>query len=313
MTAGPVPANPAANATLKWDAENRLVQATVGSTTTSYEYDYLSRLVKSTTGSAVFHYLYDGWNRIAEYSGTTSPTHLRSNLWGLDLSGSLQRAGGVGGLLSIVETAGTVRYYPSYDGNGNVSEYVNQLGAEVAHFEYDPFGNLTVDDQGNAASFPYRFSTKPQDPTTGLYYYGYRYYDPKTGRWPSRDPIGEKGGFNLYGMVGNGPLSRIDYLGREVIHINDDVVYVTGIGSMVKGDCGKTIKPSKETGWKWDEEDQRWHKEAENFWNDHTNDREKEVGGEVVDSKEFGEIPWYRTGWGMCRRYLLSVGDLFCQ
>jgi RHS repeat-associated protein len=36
-------------------------------------------------------------------------------------------------------------------------------------------------------------------------FYGYRYYDPSTGRWPSRDPIGEKGGVNLYGMVGNKP------------------------------------------------------------------------------------------------------------
>ena len=218
MDSGPVPAAPASNANLKWDAENRLVQATVGSTTTNYDYDYRSRLIKTTTGSTVLHYLYDGWNRIAEYSGIASPTHLRTNFWGLDLSGGLQGAGGVGGLLSIVETGGTVRYYPAYDGNGNVSEYVNQLGAEVAHFEYDPFGNLTVDDQGNAASFPFRFSTKPQDATTGLYYYGYRYYDPVTGRWPSRDPIEERGGFNLYGMVGNNAINKFDLIGlREYL------------------------------------------------------------------------------------------------
>ncbi len=43
--------------------------------------------------------------------------------------------------------------------------------------------------------------------------YGFRYYDPVTGRWPSRDPIGERGGLNLYGMVGNDPISRWDYLG----------------------------------------------------------------------------------------------------
>jgi uncharacterized protein RhaS with RHS repeats len=43
--------------------------------------------------------------------------------------------------------------------------------------------------------------------------YGYRYYDPVTGRWPSRDPIGERGGVNLYGFVGNDGLDRVDYLG----------------------------------------------------------------------------------------------------
>ena len=48
---------------------------------------------------------------------------------------------------------------------------------------------------------------------SGLYYYGYRYYDPVTGRWPSRDPIGESGGTNLYNFVSSSPLGRIDLLG----------------------------------------------------------------------------------------------------
>jgi hypothetical protein len=42
--------------------------------------------------------------------------------------------------------------------------------------------------------------------------YGYRYYDPLTGRWPSRDPIGEKGGVNLYGFLGNDGINWWDYL-----------------------------------------------------------------------------------------------------
>jgi len=51
--------------------------------------------------------------------------------------------------------------------------------------------------------------------TACVTYYGYRYYDPVTGRWPSRDPIGERGGLNLYGFVGNGVVSNIDVLGKE--------------------------------------------------------------------------------------------------
>ena len=43
--------------------------------------------------------------------------------------------------------------------------------------------------------------------------YGYRWLDPLTGRWPSRDPIGERGGLNLYGFVGNNPASAVDILG----------------------------------------------------------------------------------------------------
>jgi RHS repeat-associated protein len=44
-------------------------------------------------------------------------------------------------------------------------------------------------------------------------YYGYRYYDPETGRWPSRDPIGEMGGVNLYGFCYNDSFGWYDYLG----------------------------------------------------------------------------------------------------
>jgi uncharacterized protein RhaS with RHS repeats len=44
-------------------------------------------------------------------------------------------------------------------------------------------------------------------------YYGYRYYDPKNGRWPSRDPIEEEGGINLYGFVGNDGVNKWDLLG----------------------------------------------------------------------------------------------------
>jgi uncharacterized protein RhaS with RHS repeats len=45
-------------------------------------------------------------------------------------------------------------------------------------------------------------------------YYGYRYYDPVTGRWPSRDPIGERGGVNLYGFGNNSPILGFDSDGR---------------------------------------------------------------------------------------------------
>jgi len=45
--------------------------------------------------------------------------------------------------------------------------------------------------------------------------YGYRYYDPVTGRWPSRDPIGEDGGANLYGFVENDGVDKWDYLGLD--------------------------------------------------------------------------------------------------
>ena len=48
---------------------------------------------------------------------------------------------------------------------------------------------------------------------SGVLYYGYRYYNAEMGRWLSRDPIGERGGYNLYAMVGNDGVNWIDLLG----------------------------------------------------------------------------------------------------
>jgi RHS repeat-associated protein len=192
-----------------WDAENRLTSATVNGTTTSYHYDALSRRISMKVGSSTSTlYIHDGWNLIAKYAGTTLN---ETYTWGMDLSGSMQGAGGVGGILAV--TDGSASYYPTYDGNGNVSEYLDSTGAVKAHYEYDPFGKTTVATGAKAADFSHRFSTKPLDTETGLYYYGYRYYDPQTGRWPSRDPIKESGGINIYGYVDNDSINLVDILG----------------------------------------------------------------------------------------------------
>jgi RHS repeat-associated protein len=60
-----------------------------------------------------------------------------------------------------------------------------------------------------------------------MYYYGYRYYDPETGRWPSRDPIEEQGGINLYGFVGNDGVNKWDLLG----HVSGTPC--VGVGSVI--------------------------------------------------------------------------------
>ena len=53
--------------------------------------------------------------------------------------------------------------------------------------------------------------------------YGYRWYDPLTGRWPSRDPIGDRGGINLYRALNNAPLNSYDDTGLTVVMVNDKI------------------------------------------------------------------------------------------
>ena len=83
-------------------------------------------------------------------------------------------------------------------------------GAAVSNPEPPP---KTPSPSGNLSASARKIGSKNRRSRPRVAYYGYRYYDPKTGRWPSRDPIGERGGMNLYGFVGNSCLNESDFLG----------------------------------------------------------------------------------------------------
>jgi RHS repeat-associated protein len=189
----------------------------------------ISRSVGVPPTSTTF-YLYDGWNVICEYPGS-APALARTYTWGTDLSSTLQGAGGLLAVSQIIQSLipNVSSYYPTYDGNGNVSEYLETTGELAVHYEYDPFGTLTRQTGSISTRFQYRFSTKPRDILTGMYYYGYRYYNPLTGRWPSRDPIGETGGVNLHGFVGNDAANQIDLLGLTTTYRLSLEVKVKGL------------------------------------------------------------------------------------
>ncbi|HCE46516.1 MAG TPA: hypothetical protein DET40_23470 [Lentisphaeria bacterium] len=217
--------------TYTWDGENRLVgiESNLGipaRVKLAFAYDYMGRRVSKTVYSWVNNawqvskaekYAYDGWNLIAKFNASNALQE--SYLWGEDLSGSLQGAGGVGGLLAVSGSSGT--YIPAYDGNGNIVSYVDSSNsAKVAEYEYDAFGRTIVKAGVKADDMAYRFSTKWLDTETGdYYYYGYRYYNADTGRWLGRDSVEEGGGVNLYGMVGNNAVNNFDLLGAKSFRI----------------------------------------------------------------------------------------------
>jgi RHS repeat-associated protein len=137
----------------------------------------------------------------------------------MDVSGTLQGAGGVGGLLKAEETIGTAAssHYPWYDGNGNVVGLMRGNGTVDAVYRYSAFGGkaeVSVNSSTFAARNPYRFSTKYLDAEVETTY-GYWHYATALGRWPSRDLIVERGGVNLYGMCYNNAVSFFDLLGQE--------------------------------------------------------------------------------------------------
>jgi RHS repeat-associated protein len=224
-----------------WDAENRLKAIeTFGNQAGNsksiwnsgvplihidFKYDYkgrrISKLISTWSGSAFVassetRYAYENWNLLADYSVSGSSLSLaHSYLWGIDLSGRIHGAGGVGGLLAMISASGAIEL-PVYDGNGNVQALTDRLTAQMtAAYEYSPYGQPLRTIGTDALVNPFRFSTKYTDNETDLVYYGRRYYNPALGRFLGRDPKQEKGGLHLYGFVGNNGINRWDYLGMD--------------------------------------------------------------------------------------------------
>jgi len=158
---------------------------------------------------------------------------------GNDLSGSMEGAGGIGGLLarSSGYSGGnfTTHNYYFADGNGNVTYMLDYNLAMVASYRYDPFGNVISSSGTLASANVYRFSSKEVHANSGMYYYGHRFYDPNLQRWINRDPMGEPGfealllatdgsrladfaeleeGPDLFAFVGNDSLNYYDDFGN---------------------------------------------------------------------------------------------------
>ena len=105
-------------------------------------------------------------------------------------------------------------FYPVMNDHGDVMALLDATGSNiVARYAYDPWGNVLAATGPATDICPFRWQTKYFDNETGLYYFGYRFFDSLTGRWLTRDPIAENGGVNLYAFYGNDPVNGVDGLG----------------------------------------------------------------------------------------------------
>ena len=207
--------------TFGYDSASRLTMVATGDVTiATYAYDAFDRRVRKATPEAVTTYVYDGWNLVREeIAGTNGTTDVIEYYWGKDISGSLDTAGGIGGLLYLKHNGAI--YVPLYDASGNVTAYVDASGNIVAEFAYDAFGQEVEESNNQTIQtikqfLHFRYSTKYHDAETGLVYYGYRYYAPPTARWLTRDPLEEQGGLNLHCFCENDGVNRYDALGLIV-------------------------------------------------------------------------------------------------
>ena len=166
----------------------------------SYEHDPLGRrIVKRIDGTIVAKYLWQGLTKLlAIYD---------------DSDNLIQRFEYADGRMPVAMTQAGITYYLAYDPVGTIRVVTDASGNTVKRMDYDAFGNI-ITDTHSALTIPFGFAGGLRDPDTGLVRFGYRDYDPDTGRWTAKDPIFFAGGdTNLYGYVLNDPVNLIDPLG----------------------------------------------------------------------------------------------------
>jgi len=175
----------------------------------------------TTTSDTLF--VYNGMDVVQERDGNNV---VRANL---------TRVGNIGGLLSrqTYTSAGVLdkTAFYAYDGSGNVVGTTDASQNVQSAYWYDAFGNTQKLQENTSYSQPYRYSTQWLHSPTGLYSYGYRFYNAGLGRWINRDPLRETGGNNLYAMVGNSPLNSVDLYGSIGVGVTGGVNAQGGAGS----------------------------------------------------------------------------------
>ena len=185
--------------TYTWNALNQLIAAAKNTATqATYKYDPHGRRIERVAGATTTTWTYEGEDIARQTAGATTVfVH------------------GPGFDEPLAQTLGTTTEYFHSDALGSIVSHTSSAGAIATSIAYDGWGNI----ESGIPSL-HAFTGREWDPTTALYYYRARYYEPSSGRFLSEDPIGFAGGGNFY-QYGNGnPVLLSDPTGLQAITPN---------------------------------------------------------------------------------------------
>ena len=216
--AGNTVADPVSNLILSYDAANRLKNISTQGGEAAYVYDYKGRRSAKTTaaGTTLFHYDAED-NLIAE----------------TDAQGAVLREYVRDGLVPLAQIDGNGVSYLHADHLGTPRYGTGATGQVVWSWESNAYGSTPPQIQSRTVNL--RFPGQYFDTESGLHYNWNRYYDPKSGRYISSDPIGLAGGINTYGYVEGNPISLFDPDGNFALPV------VTGAIGAVAGGIGNYL------------------------------------------------------------------------
>jgi RHS repeat-associated protein len=215
----------AQNRQISWDEENRIRELSDNGQLMRYSYDASGTRVYKNIGNS--QTVSVNGKLAAQTSGIGNYT-IYVNPYQVTQSGGYTKHYYIEGqriasTLGIASTSGgkktqPFQYYYHPDHLRNSAYITDATGEVFQHLEYFPFGETFVDEHGNQQRTPYLYNGKELDNETQLYYYGARYYDPRTSIWESVDPSWDAPnliGISPYAYVRNNPIIYIDPDGRQ--------------------------------------------------------------------------------------------------
>lgn len=189
----------------RYDAENRLVQATIGGGTVTLSYDPDGRLWQVAGPSSLSRFLYDGDQLVQEYDASGTPNNTYVHGPGEDEP------------LTWYSSAGRRHLHANHQ--GSIIAIADDNGNAVAINAYDTWG---VPNTTNMGRFGY--TGQAWLPELGMWYYKARIYSPTLGRFLQTDPVGYKGGLNLYAYAENDPADKVDSNGQWPKKIHERII-----------------------------------------------------------------------------------------
>ncbi len=186
--------------TFEYDLRDQLTVVTSKSSQTRFCYDAFGRRTLKRSGSRETVYRWWGEQLVSEE--TSDGTRLLERRDYLYLPDTL---------IPLAIRINGALYCCHTDHIGAVRAVTNPAGIVVWQADYDAFGEakITINDIEQNLRSPGQYF----DDETGLHYNRFRYYSPEFGRYLTRDPLGLRGGLNLYNYVGNDPVNSVDPLG----------------------------------------------------------------------------------------------------
>ena len=196
-----------------YDANGNQLTKAAGGITTTYTYDLLNRLI-GISGPATASYAYNGDGlRVGKTVGGTTTSYA----WDPTGLGTVLSDGGeyVWGQGLVGQVTGSGTTYAHSDGLGSIRLLTDANGNVAGRQQFDAYG---ASRSQSGAQLPFGFTGEQQDPESGLVYLRARYYDPATGRFLSKDPLGLGGGStDLYPYAGGDPVRYADPSGKDFV------------------------------------------------------------------------------------------------